>query len=417
MKRNGGIPDSQPISTALVGISGMGLYHLISLQDEFLPEEVELRAVIDPFPERCGRYPELKERKIPVFPSLNEFYQSGRSTELVVISSPTHLHIPQSCEALSHGSYVFCEKPLGATVQEADRLIRTADEVHRWVMIGYQWSISRAIQSLKSDVLKGIFGKPVRLKTLCLWPRDEDYYGKSDWLGRKKDEEGRWILDSPANNAMAHFLHNLFYILGERADRSAQPAEVQAELYRAYPIENFDSAACRIFTRDGVELLFYASHVTDHDRGPMFSFEFEQATVTYGDGTDEIVAVDRSGREKLYGSPEEDHPYQKLFEAVECVREPKPVVCGPKAARSQTLCVNGIQESAPEIANFPESMVEREGGKRRWVKGLEEALYSCYQKGILPSEGNFSWARAGKAVDLRNYSFYPGGTPPEGQEA
>ncbi|MDH5467569.1 MAG: Gfo/Idh/MocA family oxidoreductase [Candidatus Aminicenantes bacterium] len=417
MKRNCEIPEPQPVSAALVGISGMGLYHLISLQDEFSPEEVELRAVIDPFPERSERYPELKERKIPVFSSLSEFYQSGRSAELVVISSPTHHHVPQSCEALGHGSYVFCEKPVGATVQEADRLIRTADKAQRWVMIGYQWSFSRAIQSLKSDILKGIFGKPVQLKTLCLWPRDEDYYGKSDWLGRKKDEEGRWILDSPANNAMAHFLHNLFYILGERTDRSAQPEEVQAELYRAYSIENFDSAACRAFTRDGVELLFYASHVTYQDRGPMFSFEFEQATVTYGDGANEIVAVSRTGREKHYGSPEEDHPFQKLFEAVESVREPKPVVCGPKAARSQTLCVNGIQESASEIATFPESMVRKEKGKRWWVKGLEEALYSCYLKGILPSEGNFSWARAGKAFDLRNYSFFPGGAPPEGQEA
>jgi len=416
MSKNEFLAEPQPISAALVGISGMGLYHLISLLDEFLPEEVELRGVIDPCPERCERYPELKERKIPVFPSLREFYQSGRSAELVVISSPTHHHVPQSCEALGRGSYVFCEKPVGATIQEADRLIRTADGAHRWVMIGYQWSFSRAIQSLKSDILKGIFGKPVRLKTLCLWPRDEDYYGKSDWLGRKKDEEGRWVLDSPANNAMAHFLHNLFYILGERTDRSAQPAEVQAELYRAYPIENFDSAACRAFTREGVELLFYASHVTCHDRGPMFSFEFEQATVTYGDEADEILAVSRTGREKRYGSPEEAHPYQKLFEAVESVREPKPVVCGPKAACSQTLCVNGIQESAPEIVNFPESMVRKENGKRRWVKGLEEALSSCYQKGILPGEGNFSWARAGKAFDLNNYNFFPGGAPPEGQE-
>ncbi len=416
MNKNEVLTQPQPISAALVGISGMGLYHLISLLDEFSPEEVELRAVIDPFPERCERYLELKERRIPVFPSLSEFYQSGRNAEIVVISSPTHHHVPQSCEALGQGSYVFCEKPLGATVQEADRLIRAADEAHRWIMIGYQWSFSRAIQSLKSDILKGSFGKPVRLKTLCLWPRDEDYYGKSDWLGRKKDEEGRWILDSPANNAMAHFLHNLFYILGEKKDRSAQPAEVQAELYRTYPIENFDSVACRVFTREGVELLFYASHVTEHDRGPMFSFEFEQATVTYGDGAEEIVAVDRRGREKSYGSPEEDHPFQKLFEAVESVREPKPVVCGPKAARSQTLCANGIQESVPEIVTFPESIVQREEGKRKWVKGLEEALYSCYLKGILPREGNFSWAQSGKAVDLRNYSFYPDGKPAESQE-
>lgn len=215
---------------------------------------------------------------------------------------------------------------------------------------------------------------------------------------------------------MAHFLHNLFYVLGERIDRSAQPAEVTAELYRACSIENFDSVACRVFTEKGTELLFYASHAVPEDRGPMFSFEFEQATVTYGEFSDDIIARDYGGQEKHYGSPEADHPFLKLFEAVSAVRKSKLILCGPEAARSQTLCVNGIQESVPEIMTFPESMAQQEGKKgKRWVKGLAEAFYDCYQKGILPSEADFSWARRGRQVDLGNYQFFPGGSPPKSQ--
>jgi predicted dehydrogenase len=280
-------------------------------------------------------------------------------------------------------------------------------------MIGYQWSYSKAIQDLKQDIIKGLFGKPVRLKTLCFWPRVEDYYRKSNWLGRKKDEEGRWILDSPANNAMAHFLHNLFYVLGEKTDMSVQTAEVTAELYRAYPIENFDTVACRIFSEENTELLFYASHVTQLDKGPVFSFEFEQATITYNEISDDITAADRKGKEKHYGSPEESHPLRKLSAAVSSVREPKLVICGLEAARSQTLCVNGIQESCPEILEFPESMIHKEEEEDRlWVDGIEEAFYECYKKGVLPSEEGFSWARAGRAVDLRDYHYYPGGILP-----
>jgi predicted dehydrogenase len=412
MKNNEG-PKPPPVSIVMVGIGGMGLHYLMTLLEEFSPGEIELRAAVDPFPEKSERYAELKEKGIPVFDSLSEFYGSGQTAELVVISSPTQHHVFQSCEALRHGSHVLCEKPIGATIQDADRLIQVKNESNHWVMIGYQWSYSKAIQCLKRDILKGMFGRPVQLKSLCFWPRTEDYYAKSSWLGRKKDEEGRWVLDSPANNAMAHFLHNLFYVLGDHADTSAQPTAVTAELYRAYPIQNFDTVACRAFTKGGTELLFYASHVTHPDQGPIFSFEFEQATITYGEVSEEIIAIDRKRKEKHYGSPEAAHHFLKLFDAVACVREPKPVVCGPEAARSQTLCVNGIQDSFPEIVEFPESMIHKQESEGRWrVEGLAEGFYDCYTKGILPSEGNIPWARAGIPVDVRDYQYFPGGTPP-----
>lgn len=404
------IRQKQQVSVALVGIGGMGLPYLVTLLEELPPEIAELRAAVDPFPQRSERYLELKNRGIPIYRSLSEFYESSETADLMVICSPIHHHVPQSCQALSFGSHVLCEKPLGATVQEAESLIQAKDASGRWVMIGYQWSFSEAIQALKRDILKGIFGKPVRLKTVCLWPRDEGYYRRNNWAGRKRDEAGRWILDSPANNAMAHFLHNLFYVLGERIDRSAKPLEVTAELYRAYSIENFDSIACRIFTESGAELLFYASHAVPQEVGPIFSFEFEQATVTYGEHSPEIIAGDNRGNEKNYGSPEAGHPFHKLFEAVASVKEPKPVLCGPEAASSQTMCVNGIQESVTDIATFPESMIEQEEKERRcWVKSLAEAFYDCYQKGILPSEGSFAWASRGRTVDLSNYRFFPGG--------
>jgi len=409
--------EREPVSVVLVGIGGMGSHYLNTLLEEFRPGEIELRAAVDPFPRRSEHYHELKNSGVPIFDSLDKFYEESQPPELAVISSPIHYHVPQSCEALRSGSYVLCEKPLGATIQEAERLIQARDKARRWVMIGYQWSYSAAIQALKKDILAGLFGKPIRLKTICLWPRSMDYYQRNDWAGKKKDEAGSWILDSPANNAMAHFLHNLFYVLGEQVDRSARPAQVAAEIYRAYPIENFDTIACRVFTKDGAELLFYASHAVPRELNPQFSFEFEKATTTYGEISDEVIASFRQGKEKHYGSPDAGHPLHKLFEAVAIVREPKLILCGPEAACSQTMCVNGIQESAPEVITFPEAMVQQnENKKRYWVKGLAEAFYDCYQKGVLPSEAGFSWARCGNSIDLHNYQFFPGGIRPEKQE-
>jgi len=402
----------RPVSLVLVGVGGMGQSYLQALYNEFSPKETQISAVIDPYLKDSEISLDLKQRSIPLLAHLQTFYESGRSADLVVICSPIHHHVPQACEALENGSYVICEKPIGATIQEAQHLIRTKDISSRWVMIGYQWSYSKAIQALKEDVLSGRFGKPIRLRTLCFWPRHEAYYQRNDWAGRIKVKD-KWVLDSPANNAMAHFLHNLFYILGERPDRSAMPLEVKAELYRVYPIENYDTVACRAHTKEGMELLYYASHAVSASRGPMFSLEFEEATVTYGETIDVIVARDRKGNESLYGDPESEHPLYKLFEAVAAVRDPKPILCGPEAALAQTLCMNGMQESAPEIRTLPESLIHRDADERRWFgKGLDRELYDCYVKGILPSEAKLSWACAGKRVNLENYRHFPGGEPP-----
>ena len=400
-----------PVSVVLVGIGGMGRSYLETLKDEFSPTEVRIPAVIEPYPERSEYRLELQKRGIPILSHLSTFYETEQAADLVVICSPIHYHVRQTCEALEAGSHVLCEKPLGATIQDAQHLIKAKDKAHLWVMIGYQWSFSKAIQALKKDILTGSFGKPLRLKTLCFWPRDEAYYQRNDWAGKIMDR-GDWILDSPANNAMAHFLHNLFYVLGESTDRSAMPSGVMAELYRIYPIENYDTVACRAFTDEGVELLYYASHAISENMGPMFSFEFEEATVDYGESIDEVVARDKKGNEKLYGNPESDRPLRKLFEAIRMIQEPGPILCGPEAALSQTLCMNGMQESAPRIQTFPETMIHQDAkGKRRFGKGLDQELYVCYQKGILPSEAKLSWAYEGRHVNLENYMYFPGGIP------
>ena len=407
---------STPVSTLLVGLGGYGQDYARVLLDECSTSHVELRAAVDPYPEKSPMGKVWLGKGIKIYPSLQEFYRAGNSAELVVISSPPHHHISQCREALRRGSHVFCEKPLGTTVQDIDHLLRERDRSGRQVMVGYQWSYSGSIQALKQDIRKGTWGEPRRMKSLCFWPRDLAYYHRNDWAGRIKDNQGHWILDSPAGNAMAHFLHNMFYVLGERVTSSAVPALVTAELYRAYPIENYDSIACRVITTEGIELLFYASHAIPRDLGPWFSIEFPQTEVTLGADRPEIMARDNAGNTKSYGSPDADHPFKKLFSALDVVAGKGTVMCGPEAARAQTLCINGIQDSMPDIISLPDKLKQTDAEAGRiWVNDLAQVFTECYQKGILPSEAGAPWARPGGVIDLTHYSYFPGGISPPNQ--
>ncbi len=398
---------TKPVKVVMVGIAGYGFYYLKTLLEKCSPEEVEIVGGVEPYPDKAEISDELKTRGIPVFSSLEEFYDKGREAELVVVASPLHFHVPQSILALQHGSHVLCDKPVGVTVQEVDRLIAQKDTANKEVLVGFQWSYSQAIQALKSDIRKGIWGKPRRLKTLCFWPRDLAYYQRNSWAGKIRDSKGHWILDSPAHNAMAHFLHNLLYLLGDRPETSAVPAKIKAEAYRAFPIDNYDTTACRIWTGEGTELLFYASHAVSRDWGPMFLLDFEEATISFGETGQEIIARDLRGGEKRYGSPEDDDQFKKLFDAIQVVQGRREVVCGPEASRSQVVCVNGIQDSVGTITDLPPVLVQRSAEGRIVAQAVEQSLTICYQRGVLPSESNQSWAQAGENIDLSDYVHFP----------
>ena len=391
----------RPISVVLSGIGGMGAFFLRELLDHASEGRFRIAGAVDPAPERCPYLPELVGLRAPIVPDLEMFYATEEA-EFAIISSPHHFHADQTCAALAHGSDVLCEKPAAASSADLRRMIRARDTSGRWVAIGYQWSFSDAIQALKADILQGRYGRPKRLKCLTLWPRDHVYYARNDWAGRKRSATGALVLDSPLNNAMAHDLHNMFYVLGGTVPASAVPATVQGELRRANEIENFDTAALRSRTTDGVEILFWASHASRTDSGPVTRYEFERGTVTIEGRGASIIGRFADGTERDYGNPDAA-TMKKLWDGLELVGRRGSPVCGLEAAASQTLCVEGLEESAPEITGFASGrirQIDETGWKRTWVEGLDEELRLCYERNALPSEIGLDW-RPGRVVDLR----------------
>lgn len=434
------VREPPPIEIVLSAVGGYGSCYLNAWRETCDSHLVRLAGVVDPFPAAASVRSLLKKNRVPVYSNMEEFYHDGRRADLAVIASPIADHHSQAMCALAHGSHVLCEKPLAAAVQDVDALIRARDAAGKHLLVGYQWSYSRGVQALKADLAAGRWGRPLRAKSLCLWPRDRAYYRRNRWAGRLRDSKGRWVLDSPAQNAMSHFLHNMFYLLGARVEVSARPVRLEAELYRVYPIENADSVACRVFTGSKVECLFFASHAVCEEEGPMFALECEGARINFEPGPDGIVAVDRRGRETRYGSPDDDDPFKKFREAIKTAQGEGTVVCGPEAARSQVLCVNGLQEtvrsleSGRRVAGRSGRSVdfdltagvttlkgvhvkEDPAAGRLWSPELAEAFRSGYDSGRLPFELGAAWARQGLDVDLEDYSRFPSGSAAAGREA
>jgi predicted dehydrogenase len=391
----------EEISVALVGMGGYGQVYLTELLERGASHGLRFVAAVDPEPQRSDLRDAVLKHGVRIYPSLQAF-QNETKADLVVLSTPPQFHCEQAVAALDHGSHVLCEKPAAASPAQIHQMIAARDRAKKLVAIGYQWSFSPAIQRLKQDIGSGRFGRPLRFKTCAYWPRDERYYSRNSWAGRQRDAQGRLVLDSPVNNACAHYLHNMFYVLGEQLDRSAMPRSVVAELYRANEIENYDTAAIRCQTSDDVELLFIATHATKLNRGPIVRYEFENALVSHSahDGG-AFSARMKDGSTISYGTPIESDSAQKLLEVCSAIRTGQAVACGLEAAAAHTACMFAAQQSMPEITEFPEEMIDIEGeaGSRKTsVAGLEAALDQCFDEFRLPSELGFSWSRPSKPI-------------------
>lgn len=379
---------SDPVRIVLVGIGGYGEVYLAALLDELEGTRWTIVGAVDPEPTRCSRLEALRERRVPLYDDLGAFFRDG-TADLAVVSTPIHLHADHACEALAHGCHVLLEKPAAATPHDVDRMIAARDDAGRLVAVGFQWSFAPSILELKRDILAGRFGAPFGARSLTLWSRTERYYRRNDWAGKRRDHTGRWILDSPACNAMAHDLHNLLFLLGEAMDRAASPIGITARTALVNDIETFDTIAARIVVDRGAEVLFLASHTVAEDEqvDPRFRIVFEQATVEFPGGDAPITARYADGHAIEYRSPSSVSQVTKLWTMLDAIEGRAPLTCGLETARPHAACIHGLELSGAVARAFPTYGVRRtetSTGPLRWVPGLASALHASYETGDWP---------------------------------
>ena len=133
----------------LVGAGGYGRRYVDYLLSQDLPG-IQLEGIVEKFFETCPSKEKIEKAGVPVYDSLSAFYQE-READLAVIVTPSYLHCEQSIYALQHNSYVLCEKPVAPTVEEAGKMLRAEKQYGKFIAVGYQWSFSEAIQTLKKD--------------------------------------------------------------------------------------------------------------------------------------------------------------------------------------------------------------------------------------------------------------------------
>ncbi|MBL55426.1 MAG: oxidoreductase [SAR116 cluster bacterium] len=113
--------------------------------------------------------------------------------DLVDICLPPHLHLSACSAALQAGKDVICEKPLVASLAEADQLADMMQQTGREVFPVFQYRYGAGAAKLQKLMAVGLAGTPLVGSLETHWHRDEAYYAV-DWRGSWAGERGGAIL-------------------------------------------------------------------------------------------------------------------------------------------------------------------------------------------------------------------------------
>lgn len=390
--------DCDTVKILLIGIGGYGVNYIHELTQNSIPQ-VSIEGVCEVMPDVYKQFPVLEERKISVYQSVEEFYENHKA-DLAIISSPIHLHYSQTEFCLKAGSHVLCEKPVCTSVKGARALMELEEKAGHFVGVGYQLNYSEPVLSLKRDILKGKFGKPLFMKALHAMSRGSAYYRRNSWAGKIQVNDCA-VNDSPFNNACAHQFQVMTFLLGGKIDQASELSDISAELYRANPeVENFDTAAVHARTEKGIPLYYYTGHsLAEKHLGPVSEYHFEHGIVYYGrdfgEGpVTEYVAEMDDGTTILYKKPKEEHRLKKLYDAIESVRNNTHPVCTIQCAIPHLEAVEHLK--ILPILPVREDQIQwsgEESDRYCCIKQAGEVLKSCYFNQQMPSEAGADWIK------------------------
>lgn len=343
---------------ALIGVSGYGTIYLQLLREALREKTVVLTAAViinqREVPEIVA---ELKAGGTTIYTDSESFFsrESGR-IDLCLIPVGIQWHARLTIAALQSGMNVLVEKPLAGSVADITAIRRAEAASGHLVAVGFQDLYSLESRWLKTQLLAGVIGRLESIRMIGLWPRPRTYFSRNHWAGRIK-ADGAAVLDSPLNNAFAHFVNLALYFAGSGLDVSADVQLKSAELHRAHSIEMFDTAVVSGSTTSGTQLWFGVSHASGTTREPEIYIKGTKGRAEWWH-EQRCIVIDNADRRQVFPLPSTDDSRRLMFDAVlDRLSNPDTFVCTTSIAENHTRLIEAIHQSGP-VRDFPESSVD-----------------------------------------------------------
>ncbi len=247
-----GVRGISAVGAAVIGTGFIGTVHVEALRRI----GVQVRGVLGSSPER-GRIRADDLGVTRAYGSLEDLLDD-ESVDVVHVTSPNDLHVPQAREILAAGKHVVCEKPLAMTAAESADLVALAAESGRINVTNFNIRYYPLNQHAHELVTGGGLGE-VRLVT-------GRYF--QDWL--LLDSDWNWRLQPDRGGALravgdigSHWLDLMTFVTGQhvQAVMAELTTFIDTRLEPTGPVETFstersaDAVAREIGTEDTATIL------------------------------------------------------------------------------------------------------------------------------------------------------------------
>ena len=193
------------IRVAIVGTGNISHAHVKGYLE--FPDRCKIVALVDIVPEKAQRMKETYQLDADVYDD-HEKILSRTDIDLVDVCTPPYVHASISINCLRSGKNVVCEKPMAASLEECDAMIRARDESGKKLSIIAQNRFRQPIANLKALLDSGIAGPVRSVQVDSFWWRGHCYYDLW-WRGTWEKEGGGCTL-----NHAVHHIDMLAWMMG-----------------------------------------------------------------------------------------------------------------------------------------------------------------------------------------------------------
>ena len=197
------IKADQKVKFVVIGAGHIGKRHGVMIDRN---DESELVAMVDVLPKD-----ELNadDFSVPFFTSIKDLLEAGIEFDVASVCTPNGLHAEQSIQLLEANKHVVCEKPMGLSKDNCERVIFKSLQMSKQVFCVMQNRYSPPSEWIKSVIDQGLLGEIFMVQLNCYWNRDERYYKNGGWKGTK-DLDGGTLFTQ-----FSHFIDIMYWLFGD----------------------------------------------------------------------------------------------------------------------------------------------------------------------------------------------------------
>jgi len=178
-------------------LAGTGLIGHRHMQHILEHPDLELVGVIDPL---------ITDEKIEGVKTYHSLNDVNNVAEGIILATPTDTHADLTIQALEMGMHVLVEKPVAASLLEADKMISVSEKTGLSILVGHHRRHHPLVNETINILKSGKIGRPVAASLMWLMRKQDEYF-EVDW--RKGIDGG------PVKQNLIHDVDTLRAFFGE----------------------------------------------------------------------------------------------------------------------------------------------------------------------------------------------------------